>query len=79
MELVNLGVDAAFDAKVTVTGAFDDACALFGGIVITDNLKREIVKQLPLPEDLTVLFLVPPEKAYSADSNVEASNGKINC
>jgi shikimate kinase len=71
LELVKLGVDAAFDAKVTVTGAFDDACAsYFGGVVITDNLNREIVKQLPLAEDLTVLFHVPPEKAYTADSNV---------
>jgi len=71
LEIVKLGVGAAFDAKVTVTGAFDDACAsYFGGVVITDNLNREIVKQLPLAEDLTVLFLVPPEKAYTADSNV---------
>jgi len=71
LELVKLGVDAAFDAKVTVTGAFDDACAsYFGGVVITDNLNREIVKQLPLAEDLTVLFHVPPEKAYTADYNV---------
>jgi len=71
LELVKLGVDAAFDAKVTVTGAFDDACAsYFGGIVITDNLSREIVKHLPLAGDLTVLFHVPPEKAYTADSNV---------
>ena len=71
LELVNLGVDAAFDAKVTVTGAFDDACAsYFGGVVITDNLSREIVKHLSLAEDLTVLFHVPLEKAYTADSNV---------
>ena len=71
LEIVNLGVNAAFDAKVTVTGAFDDACAsYFGGVVVTDNLNLEIVKQLPLTEDLTVLFHVPPQKAYSADSNV---------
>jgi len=71
LELVRLGVDAAFDAKVTMTGAFDDACAsYFGGAVITDNLRREIVKQLPLPQDLAVLFHVPSEKAYTADSNV---------
>jgi shikimate kinase len=71
LELVRLGVDAAFDAKVTVTGAFDDACAsYFGGVVITDNLKREIVKQLPFTEDLTVLFHVPPEKAYTTDVNL---------
>jgi shikimate kinase len=71
LEIVKIGVEAAFDAKVTVTGAFDDACAsYFGGIVITDNLKREIIKQSPLPEDLTVLFHVPPQKAYTIDCNV---------
>ena len=71
LEIVKLGVESAFDANVTVTGAFDDACAsYFGGIVITDNLNREIIKQLPLPEDLVVLFHVPPQKAYTADSDV---------
>lgn len=71
LEIVKLGVEAAFDAKVTVTGAFDDACAsYFGGIVVTDNFKREIIKQLPLPEGLTVLFHVPPQKAYTIDADV---------
>ncbi len=71
IELVKIGVEAAFDAEVTITGAFDDACAsYFGGIVITDNLSRQIIKQLPLPDDLVVLFHVPPQKAYTADSNV---------
>jgi len=71
LEIVKIGVEAAFDAKVTVTGAFDDACAsYFGGAVITDNLNREIIKQLPLPENLTVLFHVPPQKAYTINSNV---------
>jgi shikimate kinase len=71
LELVNLGVDAAFEAKVTVTGAFDDAYAsFFGGAVITDNLNRKIVKQLPLAGDLVVLFFVPPQKAYTVDSDV---------
>lgn len=71
LEIVKLGVDAAFDAKVTVTGAFDDACAsYFGGVVVTDNLKREIIRQSPFAEDLVVLFHVPQKKAYSADSDV---------
>jgi shikimate kinase len=70
-EVVNLGVDAAFDAKVTVTGAFDDACAsYFGGVVVTDNIKRKIVMRTSLPENLSVLFHVPEKKAYSANSDV---------
>lgn len=71
LKMVNLGVDAAFDAKVTVTGAFDDACAsYFGGVVLTDNLHRELVKRDTLPEDLAVLFHVPSTKSYTGNSNV---------
>jgi shikimate kinase len=71
VEVVKLGVEAAFDAKVTVTGAFDDAYAsYFGGAVLTDNLKRKLVKRVTLPEDLVVLFHVPPKKAYTANSDV---------
>jgi shikimate kinase len=71
MTVVKLGVDAAFDAKVTVTGAFDDACAsYFGGAVVTDNLKRKLLKRVTLPDDLAVLFHVPSSKAYTGDSDV---------
>ena len=72
LEVVKLGVDSAFDAKVTVTGAFDDACAsYFGGVAITDNSKREVVKQAYLDGNLAVLFYVPKQKAYTANANVE--------
>ncbi|MCW4002911.1 MAG: shikimate kinase [Candidatus Bathyarchaeota archaeon] len=72
LEIVKIGVEAAFDAKVTITGAFDDACAsYFGGAVITDNINREIIKHLSLPQDLVVLFHVPIQKAYTANSNVK--------
>jgi shikimate kinase len=71
LALISLGVDAAFDAKVTLTGAFDDACAsYFGDIVVTDNAKRLLLSRVPLPEGFSVLFHVPDEKAYSASSNV---------
>jgi len=71
LAVVNLGVDAAFDAKVTVTGAFDDACAsYFGGVVVTDNLNRKVLQSSPLPGGLTVLFHVPAKKAYTGDSDV---------
>ena len=71
LAVVNLGVDAAFDAKVTVTGAFDDACAsFFGGVVVTDNLKRKLIRQSTLPEGFIVLFHVPSQKAYTGNSDV---------
>ena len=74
LEIIKIGVQAAFDAKCTITGAFDDACAsYFGGAVITDNLNRQILKQLPLPKDLVVLFHVPPQKAYTINSDVRDS------
>jgi len=71
LTIVNLGVDAALDAKVTITGAFDDACAsYFGDVVVTDNLKRRIVKQFRIADDLTVLFHIPGEKTYTISSDV---------
>jgi shikimate kinase len=71
LEVIRIGVDAAFDAKVTVTGAFDDACAsYFGGTVITDNLRREILKQIKVPRNLEVLFHVPDQKTYTINSDV---------
>ena len=69
--VINIGVDAAFDAKVTVTGAFDDACAsYFGGVVITDNINRRLLRRSVLPEDLKVLFHVPSKKAYTGETDV---------
>jgi shikimate kinase len=60
------------DAKVTITGAFDDACAsYFGGVVITDNMERRIIKRFELPEAPAVLFYVPSKKTYTVDSNVK--------
>jgi shikimate kinase len=76
IKIVKLGVEGALDAKVTITGAFDDACAsYFGGVVVTDNLKRRIVKRFKITEDLAVLFHVPAEKAYTASSDVRRMKG----
>jgi shikimate kinase len=38
--------------------------------VVTDNLKRKLLKRVTLPDDLTVLFHVPSKKAYTVDSDV---------
>jgi shikimate kinase len=72
VSVVKLGVDGALDAKVTITGAFDDACAsYFGGIVITDNIERKIIKRFELDESPSVLFYVPAQKTYTVGSDVK--------
>ncbi|MEM2054004.1 MAG: shikimate kinase, partial [Nitrososphaerota archaeon] len=61
-----IAVDAAIEAGVTITGAYDDACAsYYGGIVVTDNLKRQLMRRVEAPEDLVVVLLVPELKSYT--------------
>ncbi len=72
LEAIRIGVDAALDVGVSITGAFDDACAsLLGGIVITDNRKKELIKRVE--KDSEVLIFVPREKAFTADTDVKRS------
>ncbi|HDM89041.1 MAG TPA: shikimate kinase [Candidatus Bathyarchaeota archaeon] len=71
MAILNLGVDAAIDAGVTITGAFDDASAsYFGGLTITDNRRREILKHIRDIKQYPVLIHVPEGKIYTSRSNV---------
>ncbi|MEM2878340.1 MAG: shikimate kinase [Candidatus Hadarchaeales archaeon] len=64
---LEIGIDAAFEAGVTVTGALDDAAAsIYGCGVITDNLKRKILKKFRISRRLDVLIYIPPAKSYSS-------------
>jgi len=68
IDIVKLAVIASLKSGVTLTGAFDDACAsFFGGFVVTDNLSRKIVKQELAPENLSVLIYIPEEQIYTKD------------
>jgi shikimate kinase len=69
--VLNLAVDAAINARTTITGAFDDACAsFFGNIVVTDNVERKVLERFDIAEDLLALFHIPPQKSYTYTSNV---------
>jgi shikimate kinase len=64
-EAVKMGVEASVRAGVTLTGAFDDACAsLLGGLHVTNNYARQILKSFSM-EPLSVIFLIPEGKRYS--------------
>lgn len=70
-ETVEIGVKAAKMAGVTKTGAFDDACAsYYGNVYITDNRDNSVIKDFRYAEDYTVLFHVPPRKAYTSEVDV---------
>lgn len=72
LEVIKIGVQAALDAKVTITGAFDDACAsMLGGFVITDNKKKELIKREE--RDSQVLILAPEKRVLSSGTNVMRS------
>ncbi len=65
-----VGVEAARDVGVTVTGAFDDASAsMLGGVTVTDNAEDELLASDTV--DWGVVVHVPPERTYSADVDVE--------
>ena len=69
-EACRLGVDVARDVGVTVTGAFDDASAsMLGGVTVTDNAADELLSRETV--DWDVLVYTPPERAFSADADVE--------
>lgn len=72
LEVIKIGVQASLDAKVTITGAFDDACAsMLGGFVITDNKKKELIKREE--RDWQVLILAPEKRVFSSGTNVMRS------
>lgn len=71
-EAVRMGVRAALDVGVSITGAFDDACAsMLGGVVITNNRNQELVSHIKYDSD--VLIYLPEEVAFTADTNIARS------
>ena len=69
VDACRLGVRAARDAGVTVTGAFDDASAsMLGGVTVTDNSADELLARDTV--DWDVLVWTPDERAYTADADV---------
>lgn len=69
-DAARLGVRAARDVGVTVTGAFDDASAsMLGGVTVTDNTADELLARGTV--DWDVLVWTPDERAFSADADVE--------
>ncbi|MEE9134500.1 MAG: shikimate kinase [Nitrososphaerales archaeon] len=65
-DIVNMSVDAALKAGVTITGAFDDVCACYyGGFHVTKNYAKKSLRRDKAEDDLIVLLHIPSRKIYS--------------
>ena len=60
LQILRSGVDASIETKVSLTGAYDDACACYyGGFVVTDNYKRKIIRSEDCKDDISVVIFIP--------------------
>lgn len=72
IEAALIGVQAAKDVGVTITGAFDDAIAsMLGGVVVTDNRSSTLISREEL--DSEIMIYVPLTQAYSSQTDVGRS------
>ncbi len=63
LEILKDGVHASIESKVSITGAFDDACACyFGGFNVTDNSIIKIIKSEKAPDDLSAVIFIPKSR-----------------
>lgn len=67
------GVEASIATKVSITGAYDDACACyFGGTVVTDNYKRKIIKMEKTPTNILAVVFVPKSRKRGNVKNLKS-------
>jgi shikimate kinase len=58
--VLDAAVRASLDAKVSITGAYDDATACyFGGFTVTDNYSRRLIRREEAPESLNAIIFLP--------------------
>ena len=71
VDACRIGVKAARDVGVSITGAFDDASAsMLGGVTVTDNDADELLDRESV--EWEALVYTPPEQAFSADVDLDA-------
>ena len=58
--VLDAAVRASLDAKVSITGAYDDATACyFGGFTVTDNYSRRLIRREEAPKNLYAIIFLP--------------------
>jgi shikimate kinase len=58
--ILEVAARSSLEAKVSLTGAYDDATACyFGGFTVTDNYSRRLIRQERAPDNLYAIILLP--------------------
>lgn len=71
-QILLAGVDASIESKVSITGAYDDACSCyFGGINVTDNEKKRIIHSEKTPQNLMAIIFVPKNRKRGNVKNLK--------
>ena len=62
-EILKIGVESSLQTKVSITGAYDDACACYyGGFNVTNNYKRDLIFRGNAPSDLQAIIFLPKSR-----------------
>lgn len=59
-QILLAGINASIESKVSITGAYDDACSCYyGGYNITDNARRAIIRHQRAPTNMNAVIFIP--------------------
>ena len=62
-EILKIGVESSLQTNVSITGAYDDACACYyGGFNVTNNYKRDLIFRGNAPSDLQAIIFLPKSR-----------------
>ncbi len=71
-QILLAGVNASIESKVSITGAYDDACGCYyGGFAVTDNYKRKIIKSEKGSKNLVSVIFVPRSRKRGNVKNLK--------
>jgi shikimate kinase len=71
-QILLAGIDASIETKVSITGAYDDACSCyFGGFNVTDNSKRKIIHTEKIPANLMAIIFIPKNRKRGNVKNLK--------
>jgi shikimate kinase len=71
-QILLAGVDASIESKVSITGAYDDACGCYyGGYAVTDNYRRKIIKSEKGSKNLVSVIFIPRSRKRGNVKNLK--------